>query len=176
MLYAPEDTTSAARDCLIPSCWPRPMPRPLRRTRRTPSGSMPAPSTLPPTASSRLSRRSSITGTKSTTAPWTGWATSRPPPATLFPPGGAPSIKAAATPAEIAHGVVAGGNLPALNLGDKEFILANGSKEDADQLWAVMKDQVTPVPGVVIEASASVIKVAVSDDAKATKRPTSLST
>ena len=91
--------------------------------------------------------------------------------ATLFPPGGAPTIKPAATPAEIAHGVVAGGNLPALNLGDKEFILANGTKDDADLLWAVMKDQVTPVPGVVIEASASVIKVAVSDDAKANKTP-----
>jgi len=91
--------------------------------------------------------------------------------ATLFPPGGAPSIKAAATPAEIAHGVVAGGNLGGLNLGDKEFILANGAKEDADAMWAVMKDQVTPVPGVVIEATASVIKVAVSDDAKSAKTP-----
>lgn len=89
--------------------------------------------------------------------------------ASLFPAGGAPQIKAAATPAEIAHGVVAGGNLPSLNLGDKEFILANGTKEDADQMWAVLKDQPTPVPGIVIEASTTVIKVAVSDDAKAAK-------
>src|ERR1035437_5449691 len=89
--------------------------------------------------------------------------------ATVFPAGGTPIIKAAATPAEIAHGVVAGGNLTALNLGDKEFILANGTKEDADAMWAVMKDQVTPVPGIVIEATASAIKVAVSDDAKVAK-------
>lgn len=91
--------------------------------------------------------------------------------ATLFPPGGEPTIKPAATPAEIAHGVVAGGGLDKLNLGDKEFIIANGNKDDADAVWAVMKDQVTPVPGVVIEATASVIKVAVSDDAKANKVP-----
>jgi hypothetical protein len=89
--------------------------------------------------------------------------------ATVFPAGGAPSIKAAATPAEIAHGVVVGGGLDKLNLSDKEFILANGVKEDADAMWAVMKDQVTPVPGIVIEASASAIKVAVSDDAKSAK-------
>jgi hypothetical protein len=89
--------------------------------------------------------------------------------ATVFPAGGAPQIKAAATPAEIAHGVVVGGNLGGLNLGDKEFILANGAKEDADQMWAVMKDQSTGVPGIVIEATTSSIKVAVSDDAKAAK-------
>jgi len=89
--------------------------------------------------------------------------------ATVFPAGGAPSIKAAATPAEVAHGVVVGGGLDKLNLSDKEFILANGVKEDADAMWAVMKDQVTPVPGTVIEASTTAIKVAVSDDAKAAK-------
>ena len=90
--------------------------------------------------------------------------------ANLFPPGGTPVIKAAKTPGEIAHDVVASTpDLKALNLGDKEFILAAGSKEDADKLWAVMKDQVTPVPGVVIEATASVVKVAVTDDAKTSK-------
>jgi tetratricopeptide (TPR) repeat protein len=89
--------------------------------------------------------------------------------ATVFPPGTL-VIKAAATPAEIAHGVVATTpDLKVLNLGDKEFILAAGAKEDADKLWAVLKDQVTPVPGIVIEATASVIKVAVTDDAKDAK-------
>jgi len=90
--------------------------------------------------------------------------------ASLFPAGGEPVIKAAKTPAEIAHDVVATtADLTSLNLGDKEFILAAGSKEDADKLWADMKDKVTPVPGIVIEATASVIKVAVTDDAKAAK-------
>jgi hypothetical protein len=99
--------------------------------------------------------------------------------ANLFPPGGAPAIKAAKTPAEFAHDVVTGGGLDKLNLSDKEFILANGSlpstadatKTDADTMWAAMKDQATPVPGIVIEATASVIKVAVSDDAKSAKAP-----
>jgi hypothetical protein len=89
--------------------------------------------------------------------------------ATVFPAGGTPVIKAAKTPAEFAHDVVAAGGLDKLNLSDKEFILANGVKEDADAMWAAMKDQVTPVPGIVIEATASAIKVAVSDDAKAAK-------
>jgi hypothetical protein len=61
--------------------------------------------------------------------------------------------------------------LPDLALSDKETILAFGSKDDAEKVWAVMKDQQTPVPGVVIEASATVIKVAVTQDAKDAKVP-----
>ena len=85
---------------------------------------------------------------------------------TTFPPGGSPQIKPAKTPAEFAHDALVGGDPAKLNLGDKEFILANGVKDDADKLWVVLKDQVTPVPGKVIEATASVIKVAVTQDAK----------
>ena len=87
---------------------------------------------------------------------------------TTFPPGTL-VIQAAKTPAEFAHDALAGGDPAKLNLGDKEFILANGVKDDADKLWAVLKDQVTPVPGIVIEATASVIKVAVTKDAKDAK-------
>jgi hypothetical protein len=91
--------------------------------------------------------------------------------ATVFPPGTF-VIKAAATPAEIAHNVVATTpDLNSLNLGDKEFILAAGAKEDADKLWALLKDKATPVPGIVIEASASVLKLAVTQDAKDAKTP-----
>jgi hypothetical protein len=61
--------------------------------------------------------------------------------------------------------------LPDLALSDKETILAFGSKDDAEKIWAVMKDQPTPVPGIVIEASATVIKVAVTEDAKTAKIP-----
>jgi hypothetical protein len=64
-----------------------------------------------------------------------------------------------------------GGDPTKLNLEDKEFILANGVKEDSDKLWALLKDQATPVPGIVIEATASVIKVAVTQDAKDAKVP-----
>ena len=90
---------------------------------------------------------------------------------TIFPPGTL-KIESAKTPAEISHDVILNTpNLAALNLADKEFILANGFKEDVDKLWVVMKDQVTPAPGIVLEANASVIKLAVTQDAKDAKVP-----
>ncbi|MDE3201550.1 MAG: hypothetical protein KGN79_11590 [Acidobacteriota bacterium] len=86
--------------------------------------------------------------------------------ASVFPPGSF-EIAKAPTPAELAHQAITGTpDLKTLNLSDKEFILANGSKEDADTLWAVMKDQLTPVPGTVVSADANTIKLAVSQDAK----------
>ena len=89
--------------------------------------------------------------------------------ATVFPPGTF-QISAKATPAELAHkAIVEAPDLSKMALVDTEFILANGAKEDTDKLWAVLKDQVTPVPGTVIEATASVIKVAVTQDAKDSK-------
>lgn len=88
---------------------------------------------------------------------------------TVFPPGTL-VIKAAATKAEIAHkAMVETPDLNKMALSDAEFILANGSKDDTDKLWAVLKGKATPVPGIVIEATASVIKVAVTDDAKDAK-------
>jgi hypothetical protein len=90
--------------------------------------------------------------------------------ATTFPPG-TYTIAPAPTAAEQIHTMLTDPNtkLPQLALSDKETILAFGSKEDADKIWAVMKDQVTPVPGIVIEATASVIKIAVTQDAKDAK-------
>jgi hypothetical protein len=91
--------------------------------------------------------------------------------ATLFPPGTL-VIKPAATPQEKIHAILAATrDLGSLALADKELVLAFGSKDDADKLWAVMKDKETPVPGIVIEATASVIKMAVTDDAKQAKVP-----
>jgi hypothetical protein len=90
---------------------------------------------------------------------------------TTFPPATL-AITPAPTPAEIAHKVVAEtSNLTMLNLEDKEFILANGSPDDAAKLWALLKNQATPVPGIVVEASASVIKVAVTQDARRVNPP-----
>jgi hypothetical protein len=81
-------------------------------------------------------------------------------------------IKPAATPQEKIHAILQNtADLNTLALADKELVLAFGSKEDADKLWALMKDKETPVPGTVIEATASVIKVAVTDDAKQAKVP-----
>ncbi len=91
--------------------------------------------------------------------------------ATEFPPGTF-VIPPAPTPADLAHkAIVETPDLTTLNLGDKEFILASGTKEDADKLWALLKDKATPVPGIVLEATASVIKVAVTQDAKDAKIP-----
>ena len=81
-------------------------------------------------------------------------------------------LKPAPTQAEKIHAILVNTpDLKTLALADKELVLAFGSKEDADKLWALMKDQATPVPGVVIEATDSVIKVAVTADAKEAKIP-----
>jgi hypothetical protein len=81
-------------------------------------------------------------------------------------------IKPAPTPAEKIHTILeTTPDLSKLALSDKELVLAYGSKDDADKLWAIMKDQVTPVPGVVTDATASTIKVAVTDDAKQSMTP-----
>jgi hypothetical protein len=89
---------------------------------------------------------------------------------TTFPPADF-KISPAPTPQEQIHAMLTDPStkLESLALSDKETILALGSKDDADKIWAVMKDQPTPVPGIVIEATASVIKVAVTDDAKNAK-------
>ena len=53
-----------------------------------------------------------------------------------------------------------------MNLGDAEYVLVNGVKEDVDKVWAALKDQATPVPGIVKEANASAIKVIVTQGVK----------
>jgi len=91
---------------------------------------------------------------------------------TTFPPG-TYHPDPALTPAEQIHKMLTDPTIKKdqLALSDKETILAFGTKDDAESIWAVMKDQATPVPGIVIEATASVIKVAVTDDSKAAKTP-----
>jgi hypothetical protein len=91
--------------------------------------------------------------------------------ATVFP-AGTLMITPADTPAQKIHKILVNTpDLTTLALADKELVLAYGAKEDADKLWALLKDKETPVPGIVIEATASVIKVAVTDDAKQAKTP-----
>jgi hypothetical protein len=92
--------------------------------------------------------------------------------ATTFPPASF-TISPAPTAQEQIHTMLTDPSisLPNLALSDKETILAFGTKDDAEKVWAVMKDQQTPVPGIVIEASATVIKVAVTQDAKDAKIP-----
>jgi len=86
--------------------------------------------------------------------------------ASAFPPGTF-QITKAKSPAEQIHDLVASTpDLNTLALADKETVLAFGTKDDADKMWAILKDKTTQVPGIVIEATASQIKVAVTQDAK----------
>lgn len=79
----------------------------------------------------------------------------------LNPPG-TYSIAPAPTPAELAHHALTSGDPKTLNLEDKEFILANASQQDAQQLWSALQGQITPVPGIVISAPATALKVSVT--------------
>jgi hypothetical protein len=89
--------------------------------------------------------------------------------ASAFPPGTL-VITPAKSPAEQIHDLIAATpDLNTLALADKETVLALGTKEDADKLWALLKDKETQVPGVVISATTSQIKVAVTQDAKDAK-------
>ncbi len=89
--------------------------------------------------------------------------------ASALPPGNL-KIDPAKTPAEQIHDLLASTtDLNTLALADKETVLALGSKDDADKLWALLKDKQTPVPGIVIDASGSTIKMAVTQDAKDAK-------
>jgi hypothetical protein len=85
---------------------------------------------------------------------------------TTFPPGTF-KPEAAPTPQELAHNAVVNTpNLGAMNLGDAEYVLVNGNKEDVDKVWAALKDRATPVPGIVKEANASAMKVIVTQGVK----------
>lgn len=93
---------------------------------------------------------------------------------TVFPPDGFTVTQPPPPPSpqELAHqAITTTPDLKTLALSDKEFILANGSKEDADKLWAVMQGVTAEVPGQVVEATADQLKVAVTEDAKASKTP-----
>jgi hypothetical protein len=89
----------------------------------------------------------------------------------IFPPADF-AITPAPTPKDIADGVVAStADLSTLAVEDKEYVLANASKENAEKLWATVKDQTTLIPpAVVIAATASQIQLAVTEDAKADKK------
>jgi len=91
--------------------------------------------------------------------------------ASLFPPADlATKFTAAKTPEEQIDELMANTPDPnTLALADKETVLSVGRKETADKLWALLQGKDTPVPGTVIEATASQVKVAVTQDAKDAK-------
>ena len=90
--------------------------------------------------------------------------------ATSVFPVGQIDITPAPTPAEQIHTLMTQtADLNTLALDDKETILALGGQEDADKLWAVLKDKNTGLPGVVIAITSNQVKLAVSQDARASK-------
>jgi hypothetical protein len=87
----------------------------------------------------------------------------------LDPPAGF-AIKPAPSPADIVKNVIATTpDLSTLAISDKEFILQNGAPEDAAKVWDTMKGKSVQIDGVVVESSPTVLKLAVSDDAKQSK-------
>ena len=82
-------------------------------------------------------------------------------------------ITPAPNAADIAHQTVTStSDLATLALSDKEFILQNGTPEDAEKVFATVKGKAVSIPdAVVVEATESVLKVAVSEDAIASKTP-----
>ena len=70
----------------------------------------------------------------------------------LYPPSGAPT------------------DIKSMALSDKEFVLTNGNQADADAVWATMKGvRAKEIPGVVVQATADSVQLAVSQDAQQTK-------
>ncbi len=87
----------------------------------------------------------------------------------VFPPQDF-KIAPAPTPKEIADKFVADNpDFSTYAMGDSEYVLANASPENAEKLFATLKDKVVIIPGTVVSADANQIKLAVTDDAKADK-------
>ncbi len=87
--------------------------------------------------------------------------------ANLFPPADYKPTPAPPPPsdADRAHtAVTSTPDLKTMPLSDKEFVLANGSPEDAEKVWAVLKGQTFAIPGKVVSATADQVQLAVSQD------------
>ena len=75
------------------------------------------------------------------------------------------------SPQELAHNAVSSTpDLKTLALTDKEFVLANGTPDDAQKVWAVLNGVTAEVPGTVISATPDSVQLAVSDDAKQSQK------
>ncbi len=89
--------------------------------------------------------------------------------ANLEPPADYKPVAAPPPPsdAELAHtAVTSTSDVKTLPLSDKEFVLAHGSQEDQDKVWATLKGQTFAVPGKVIQATADQVQLATSEDNK----------
>ena len=91
----------------------------------------------------------------------------------VFPPDSYKPVPAPPPPSpqELAHQAIVGTpDHSKLALGDQEYILPNGSTEAAQKVWGVLQGKTTQVPGVVIQATADSVQLAVSDDAKQSQK------
>jgi hypothetical protein len=92
--------------------------------------------------------------------------------ANLNPPAGLfASIKPGLTNAEKIHNSITGtADLATLATEDKEMVFQFGSPDDAAKVWDAVKGKSVQIPGaLVISSSPTVLKVAVTDDAKQAK-------
>ena len=88
--------------------------------------------------------------------------------ANLNPPDGLfTSIKPAPTPVDTINGIFKDTpDLAILAVSDKEYILQNGTAEQASKVWDTIKGKSVQIPGALVIASApTVVKAAVTDDA-----------
>ena len=81
--------------------------------------------------------------------------------ASNFPPSGW-TLTPAPSPQEQIHALLQTTDPKTLALADKETVLAMGAKPDADAMWAVLQGQQTQVPGTVLEANATSVKIAIT--------------
>jgi hypothetical protein len=92
--------------------------------------------------------------------------------ANLNPPDGfATSVKPAPTPADIVNNVMTTtADLSTLATGDKEYILKNGTPDQAAKVWDTVKGKSFQFPGALVIASTPTqLQVALSDDAVQSK-------
>jgi hypothetical protein len=89
------------------------------------------------------------------------------PPATYKPVAAPPPP----SPKDLAHNALVSTPDPSkLALGDKEYILMNGTTDDAQKVWTVLQGQTAEIPGVVIQATTDSVQLAYSDDAKQSQK------
>jgi len=89
--------------------------------------------------------------------------------ASLFPSASfATSVKPAPTPEDTVKQVLASTpDLTKLALSDREYIIQNGTADEADKVFTPIKGKEVKVTGVVVAISGTDLQLAVSDDAKA---------
>ena len=87
-------------------------------------------------------------------------------PANVFPPSSYNPTPAPPppTPQQIVQQVLASTPPDQLGLADKEYILANGSPDDQQKVWATMNGVTAEIPGVVVSATPDQVQLAVTPD------------